>query len=225
MRWLASVDEVGSSAITALVTLGPFDHLVYGVPDLLAGVRQLQQLTGVEPVPGGRHSGQGTANYLIGLGPTAYLEIIGPDPDGQGPPRWFGLDQLREPRLLTWAVRPDDLDACIAKARAAGYDPGAAQAMSRRTKTGELLSWRLTRDTVNDLDGVVPFLIGWGLSRHPASNPLPQVQLTNFMVRTPIPIPTRARLEALGAVANVEYAAEPGLRCELDGLSGLVTLV
>jgi hypothetical protein len=62
----------------------------------------------------------GTANYLIGLGATADLEIIGPDPDAERPPRWFGLEQLRTPRLLTWAVHPADLDACIRAARTAG---------------------------------------------------------------------------------------------------------
>ena len=48
---------------------------------------------------------------LVGLGPTAYLEIIGLDPEhpadpGNGPP--FGVADLTAPRLLTWAVHPPD---------------------------------------------------------------------------------------------------------------------
>jgi hypothetical protein len=206
------------------VTGSPLDHLVYGVPDLIAGVRLVQQLTGAEPAPGGRHPGRGTANCLIGLSATTYLEIIGPDPDDPGPPGWFGLDQLRAPRLLTWAVRPDDLDSCVMTARAAGYDPGDAQAMSRQTDAGERLSWRLTRDTVDASGGVVPFLIDWGTTRHPAGNPLPQLGLSSFTVLTPTPIETRMRLSALGAMADLEYASSPGLRCVLTGPTGLVTL-
>ncbi|MCW2527462.1 MAG: hypothetical protein JWM76_2322 [Pseudonocardiales bacterium] len=207
------------------MNLSPLDHLVYGVPDLLAGVRLFGQLTGIEPAPGGRHAGRGTANYLVGLGPTAYLEIIGPDPDDPGTPGWFGLDHLRTPRLLTWAVRPDDLDATIETARAAGYNPGDATAMSRQTENGKRLSWRLTHDTVGDGAGTVPFLIDWGMSRHPAANPLPRLGLIGFTVLTPTPIDTRMRLAAIGAVADLEYASDPALRCQLSCPTGVVTLV
>lgn len=204
----------------------PLDHLVYGVPDLLAGVSLLRNLTGVEPVPGGRHEKQGTANYLLGLGAGAYLEIIGPDPDAAHPPRWFDLAHLRAPRLLTWAIRPDDLDACVASARAAGYDPGDAAAMSRRTGTGEQLNWRLTPDTVRSTGGTVPFLIDWGASRRPSSAGLPQLRLRELTVLTATPDRTRAQLAALGAPESVavERATETGLRCVLDTLAGPITL-
>lgn len=75
------------------------DHLVYAVPDLAAGVITFAEATGVTPVAGGSHPG-GTANYLVGLGPAAYLEIIGPDPAVPGArPRAFGLETLTVPRL------------------------------------------------------------------------------------------------------------------------------
>jgi hypothetical protein len=202
------------------------DHLVYGVPRLLDGVRQFVAATGAEPTPGGRHLGRGTANYLVGLGGATYLEIIGPDPAAPDPvrPRWFGLDVLQRPGLLTWCVRPDDFEGCIAAARRRGYDPGDAVEMSRRASTGELLQWRLTPDTVQETGGTVPFLIDWGRSRHPTANRLPQVELDAFTVHSPNPDLVRARLDALGLAVVVEHAERPGLSAVLGTVEGTVVL-
>jgi hypothetical protein len=62
----------------------------------------------------------GTANFLIGLGAAAYL--IGPDPDQPQPVggRWFGIDRLTAPRIVTWAIRTADIDGSVAAARALG---------------------------------------------------------------------------------------------------------
>ena len=136
------------------------DHIVYGVPRRLAQtVTWFAGLTGVLPVRGGSHEGMGTANFLIGLGSGAYLEIIGPDP-GQPQPiggRWFGIDRLTAPRIVTWAIGTTDIDGSVATARALGYDPGQPKAMSRRSDAGNVLQWRLTPPQTELNDGLVPF--------------------------------------------------------------------
>ncbi|MEO9138208.1 MAG: VOC family protein [Jatrophihabitans sp.] len=200
------------------------DHLVFGVPDLEVGVAQFRELTGVEPRKGGRHHDRGTANYLVGLGDRAYLEIIGPDPDASQPPSWFGLNGLTAARLLTWAVRPDRLDECIRQARAAGYDPGEAAAMSRQTSDGQRLSWRLTPDTVTELGGTVPLLIDWGVARHPASTLVAQLSLRAFSVHSPNRRQTTEQLTALGVLVDVNDATAPGLRAVFDTQAGPVEL-
>jgi hypothetical protein len=63
------------------------DHVVLAVPNLADGVAEFRRLIGVDPVIGGSHTNLGTANYLVGLGGGAYLEIIGPDPDQPDPAR------------------------------------------------------------------------------------------------------------------------------------------
>jgi hypothetical protein len=183
------------------------DHLVYAVPDLDQAVRRLAELTGVQPVEGGRHIALGTRNYLLGLGDAAYLECIGPDQEQPGParPRPFGIDDLTEPRLVAWAMRVREIDAHVARARELGYDPGPIGSMSRRTPTGELLSWRLTYE----YDAVLPFLIDWGTTPHPAHE-LPVVPLTAFYARHPEPAEPLRRLAAIGAELDVRRG-EPGL--------------
>jgi hypothetical protein len=118
----------------------------------------------------------GTANFLVGLGASAYLEIIGPDPDQPQPVggRWLGIDRLTAPRIVTWAIRTADIDGSVAAAKVLGYDPGPPTSMSRRTDAGDVLPWRHTPPRVELNDGLVPFLIDWGSTPHPTSRDLPR---------------------------------------------------
>lgn len=202
------------------------DHLVYGVPDLLSGVREFAEATGVEPVVGGRHAGLGTANYLVRLGAYAYLEIIGPDPQSPGAPTpyLFGVDTLAAPALLTWCARTKDIDHRIALARDQGYDPGDAIEMSRVTGTGDVLRWRLTPNTIQDTAGTVPFLIDWGQSTHPTASDLPQLELADFAVLSPSVDITAGQLVALGVSVAVEYSSTARVRAVLDTPRGPITL-
>lgn len=200
------------------------DHLVYAVPDLAAGVITFAEATGVTPVAGGSHPG-GTANYLVGLGPAAYLEIIGPDPAVPGArPRAFGLESLTVPRLAGWAVRPADIDETVRRARALGVDPGEVQPLSRRTPAGTLLEWRLTRWADPAAINPVPFLIDWGRTAHPAASGLPQARLASFTATHPDPGALRRELAAVEAELEVSEGPEAALRAILDTPRGSVIL-
>ena len=98
------------------------DRLVYAAPDLDSAVEELERRLGVRATPGGRHSGEGTRNALIALGPASYIEILAPDPH-QSPlnrPLWLGLEGLTRPRLTAWAVQPPDLDGLASRAASCG---------------------------------------------------------------------------------------------------------
>lgn len=184
-----------------------FDHLVYATPDLDASVHHLTELTGVQPVEGGRHNGLGTRNYLLGFGDLRYLEIIGPDREQPEPakPRPLGIGELAVPRIVAWAVRVHDIEAHVARALERGYDPGPITSMSRHTPAGELLSWRVAYR----YDAVVPFLIDWGFTPHPAHD-LPVVPLTSFYGHHPVPAEPLRHLAAIGAQLEVRQG-DPGL--------------
>ena len=200
------------------------DHIVLAVPDLAEGVSEFERRTGAHPSKGGSHVGLGTANYLVGLGGGAYLEIIGPDPDQPDPtqPRPFGIDSLATARVVTWCIRPPDFDRAIATARARGYDPGPTQTMSRRTAEGTLLTWRLTPVTAVAADGLVPFLIDWGSTAHPTSAAMPTLPLSSFAGEHPQPDGVRAILTALDIELAVEPSDQPRLRVTLRCPSGPV---
>ncbi|TDC06505.1 VOC family protein [Nonomuraea longispora] len=202
------------------------DHLVYATPDLESTAAELERLLGVRPAAGGRHPGFGTANRLVRLGGMSYLEIVGPDPEQEPPAgsRPFGIDRLEAAALVGWAVAVDDIEAVTARARARGYDPGDPLDMSRRTPTGDLLEWRLTPPERAGHDGLVPFLIDWGDTPHPAGPGLPAAELVSLAGGHPDAEGVRAALAAVGARLDVDEQTHPVLTAILSGCHGLVTL-
>lgn len=207
------------------VTEPRLDHVVYATPDIDRLVAEFTERTGVEPPLGGRHVGRGTRNYLVGLGGAAYLELIGPDDPAQaGQTPTFGIDTLTGPTLVTWVIRPDDIEATVAGARAAGYDPGEIGPLSRRTPDGVLLEWRLTQNPPHDKrNGLVPTLIDWLEAPHPTTSGLPVLPLTSLVGFHPEPDVVRRDLAAVGAELELREGA-PGFELTLDTPSGPVTL-
>ena len=202
------------------------DQLVYAGPDLGALVTGVHDATGVAPQPGGSHEGRGTANALLGLGAGRYLELLGPDP-AQGEPdraRPLRVDEVSAPRMVGWAVRTPSIDHLVDSARADGYDPGPVAPMSRRTPDGALLRWRLTPPE-GGYDGVVPFLIDWQDSPHPAEG-LPEVELVRVMINHPQATDVRAALTAVDAYDLIELAPGEQVRMQivLDTPNGRLTL-
>jgi hypothetical protein len=184
------------------------DHLVLATPDLAATVEDFVRRTGVRPAPGGAHVGLGTRNFLVALGSSSYLEIIGPDPEQSEPdgPRPFSVDELASARTVTWAISPPDLDAAVEAARGRGYDPGSIRPMSRRRPDGTLLEWRLTDGDTQHPSGLVPFLIDWGASVHPTASGLPVTPLLELSASAPDPDQIRPLLSAV----DVELALAQG---------------
>ena len=202
------------------------DHLVYAVPDLPAAVETFSERTGVRPVAGGRHPGRGTHNALVALGPDTYVELIAPDPTQSQPagPRPFGIDDLTAPRLVTWAAKASDLDVRATRARAAGYDPGPVLQMSRDRPDGVRLQWRLTLAAEAGGDGLVPFLIDWGATSHPAASAPRGCTLAGMRGEHPRPETVAAMLAALGVELAVTRGPRPTLIATIETPRGRVEL-
>jgi hypothetical protein len=196
------------------------DHLVYAVPDLPAAVAEVEERFGIRARAGGRHIGLGTHNALLALGTRTYLEIIAPDPGQPGPavPRPFGVDGLRRVGLVSWALGCDDIDAAVARARGRGYDPGEVAGGQRAVPAGTVLRWRMTRSTM--AGSLIPFLISWGDTEHPASSAPRGLALEAFHLEHPDPASLTPLLTALGADVEIRPAATAALVARLSGPNG-----
>jgi hypothetical protein len=205
------------------------DHLVYAVPSLVHAIDQVERCLGLAPAFGGQHQGLGTHNAILPLADEIYLELIAKDPDQPAPKqaRPFGLDELQEPRLVTWAIRSRTIETDVARSRERGFDPGFVFAMNREEPGGAVLRWKLTLSRQMIGDGLVPFVIDWGSTPHPAGRTeieMPRCALSRFSAFHPDPSSIRVALDALGAELDVEVAAEASLEARLTGPVGHLDL-
>jgi Glyoxalase-like domain len=205
---------------------GQVDHLVYAVPDLDRAIEDLEKRLGVRAAPGGRHSGEGTRNALIGLGTDSYLEILAPDPDQPLPSRslWLGLEGRKTPRLTAWAVKGRHLEALVHRAQESGVRLGHVEAGSRRRPDGSLLQWEFTDPHTVVAEGLVPFFIDWGSSAHPASAAPAGVSLLALRAEHPRPAGVTALLRGLGLQLPVTKGDRAALIAHLETPRGVVEL-
>jgi Glyoxalase-like domain len=165
-------------------------------------------------------------NRLLRLGPYAYLEVLAIDPDATAPqrPRWFELDTdavrertAREPFVLTWVARTDDIAAAVARV------PALGQALPF---TRGPYQWRLTVPTDGSLafDGVLPAVIQW-TGAHPA-DALPDSGcvwsgLSLAHPRAPEMQPVFRALEITGPIEVITGPVE--ITLQIRGLSGALS--
>lgn len=95
---------------------------------------------------------------------------------------------------------------------------------SRRRPDGVLLAWRLTDPFAPRMAGIVPFLIDWGATPHPAAGTQAEVELLDLGLVHPERERASKALAALGQ-GPVEAGPEPRLRARLATPGGVMELV
>jgi Glyoxalase-like domain len=214
----------GMSADAAMSRL-TLDHVLVGIADLDAGIRQLTAITGVAPARGGRHPGRGTQNALLSLGPHTYLELIAPTPGASADGLAQALAQLQQLTPVGWAVGARHADAAIARLKADGIQTGPLQPGSRLRPDGKRLAWR-TAEILPD-GRLKPFLIEWSpTTTHPASDSPTGCTLVSLTVLGPADETAGLdRLVAdLGEPVKVLAAENASLRLSFHCPAGDVTL-
>lgn len=221
---LAAMAQAQQPASNAM--LGRIDHLVYATPDLQLGIDAIEKQLGVKATAGGQHPGLGTRNALVALGPTSYLEIIGPDPEQPKPsgPRRFGIDGLKAPRIVRWVVKSSELPAVAEKAARASVTLGPLASGSRKRPDGVVLSWRYTDPAVVVADGLIPFFIDWGTSPHPALTAAKGATLVQLRAEHPDAPRVQTMLDQLGLELRVSQAPAPSIIATIDSPRGRIEL-
>jgi hypothetical protein len=201
------------------------DHILWAAPDLGAGERIIENLTGVVPARGGVHPGLGTRNSLLALGSGIYFEIISPDPaqdlkDNRG----GRIADLPRPGIMTFAIRSDDLDTLSATARREGVSLQGPVAMSRDRLDGVRLDWTILYLEDSRFGEAIPFVIDWGTSPHPSESVPTGCQLRSFAVLHPEADQLGRLYGALDIPVPVKRGAYPGFVAELMTPNGDVVL-
>lgn len=200
------------------------DHLVWYTADLAAGRRRFAAEMDSEPLYGGAHPGEGTANAVLSLGPATYLEILGRDVH-QGSQ---GLDPevaaLKGHGLYHWAVGGVDIEAVARRATAAGFAGGELVPGGRVKPDGKRLDWLCWGLRGHGFGSLVPFFIDWRDSEHPALSAPPGGRVAKFEVQSPEADQLRTLFDVLGLNIAVTAAETPCVVAELESGRGRLTL-
>jgi hypothetical protein len=208
-------DDAEEDQVPALL-----DHIILGCHDLDLGMEIVEQNTGVRPAIGGIHPGRGTRNALLSLGERRYLEIIAPDPAQQKIVHFPQIREMKDPRLIGWAVHPPDIAATAKLLRDnqiafQGPDDG-----SRKRPDGRVLNWK-TINLADDRHGILPFFIEWSAdSVHPSNDAPKGCHLDYFTVMAVDPAELSRVFQHIGAAATVERSDRNRLRAHITGPKG-----
>jgi len=195
------------------------DHILLGCSDLDQGIDFVHQHTGVKAAFGGVHPGRGTCNALLALGERRYLEIIAPDPQQPDVPDSFGLLRLTEPRLITWAAHPGEIQAFANRLAKAGIVAEGPTPGSRKRPDGRLLQWK-TLNLKDDAHGLLPFFIEWSPSSpHPSLDAPKGCHLSSFEILTPDPDTLAKAVQQLALDVAISKGPAPQLRATLASAS------
>ncbi len=202
------------------------DHFMYAGPDLDRLCRELQALTGIEPMPGGQHPQLGTHNRLAGSDARLYLELIGPDRSTpQDSPMRASIEALPRPRLHRFIMDATgrDLGAVQAAYGRAGIGCQADD-MHRLTPTGATLRWRLLVPESNRFGLFAPFFIDWLDTPHPSTRLRAEFAMIDCEAGHPDSAEVGALWRELGVDIALHASDAPYLRLLLRTPRGQVAL-
>jgi hypothetical protein len=143
-----------------------FDHAILGVADLGAAATRLLAEHGLHSLPGGRHTGHGTGNRIVPLGPD-YIElmsVLDPREAADSPlGRWVTGRLAEGDGLLALCLQTHDIET-VADRLSLPVLP-----MSRTKPDGAVLAWRLTGLEAAMGNEQLPFFIQWDIpeQQHP----------------------------------------------------------
>src|SRR6266404_5790727 len=196
------------------------DHVLLGCNDLDRGIDFVEQNTGVRPAIGGVHPVRGTRNALLSLGERRYLEVIAPDPAQQKIVHFPQIRQMKEPRLIGWAVHPPDIAATAKLLRDNQIAFQGPDGGSRKRPDGRVLNWK-TINLADDRHGILPFFIEWSAdSVHPSKDAPKKCDLDYFTVMGLDPAELSRVFQRIGVDAAVERSDRDRLRAHITGPKG-----
>jgi hypothetical protein len=204
------------------------DHIIWAVPDLDAGAKLFEEMSGVTPTVGGVHPGRGTRNKLASAGDHMYFEIIAPDPAQMPfdpvskPVQAFAdtISKMAQPEVDMFAYSTTDLEAAAEIGRQLGLKVVGPTPGQRRTPDGILIKWSHVDFIGHGFGQFVPFALNWLDSPHPSTTSPKGVVIEGITVEHPRADELRKIYEALGVPANVVQAREPVIIVKMSSEKG-----
>ncbi|WP_421694072.1 VOC family protein [Aestuariivirga sp.] len=200
------------------------DHIVFYSSDLAQARSDFSRSMDQEPLYGGEHPGEGTANALLGLGPATYLEILGRDVAQPEHALDEDVRALGGSGIYHWAAGGVDLEALAARAAKAGLEGGARVPGGRVKPDGTRLDWVCWGLRNHRFGSLIPFFIDWRGAEHPAQSVPRGASLASFEVHSPEADVLRGIFQTLGLDVPVIESDTPQVVAQLESAKGVTTL-
>ena len=196
------------------------DHLVWYCAELAEGENFFAERMDRTSTYGGIHPGEGTANRLLSLSDSTYLEILGRDPaqsETSLAPDVRGLSGIG---LYHWAIGGMDLSDVRQKAEETGLVGGELVTSGRALPNGEWLGWTCFGLREHGFGSLIPFFIDWQDSEHPAKSAPRGGSLVSVEAFHPQAEQLRAIYKSLGLDIPVKQAVKPGFSATIESRKG-----
>ncbi|MEM6415240.1 MAG: VOC family protein [Pseudomonadota bacterium] len=163
------------------------DHIVLAAGDLECACKDFERTTGITPVYGGKHANQLSHNALVSIGQDLYLEIFAPLPGISDGHHWIrACHTFRAPRVLSFCLRAlTTLEDAVNVCKKAGISGMGPAEWSRKTTSGDELTWRLFYPEDTKYEIALPFFIDWLDSTHPSKTSPGGIKLMSIDIKTP----------------------------------------
>lgn len=200
------------------------DHIVWYQADLAEGSRFFAERMDIPPLYGGEHPGEGTANSVMALGPTTYLEILGRDPAQSNVQLESEVKALSGSGIYHWAIGGIDLQTLRDRAERAGLSGGGLVPGGRVRPDGKRLSWTCWGLRNHQFGSLLPFFIDWMDSEHPAVSAPLGGRLKTFHVESDNAAALEKVFTALDLDIAVKSAPAAAVVAHLESHRGVLEL-
>lgn len=202
------------------------DHIILACCNLVEGMEQFEDVTGIKPKKIGSLRGVGTKSARVAMDNNTFVEIIGPDPNAESEGIAPKLLKIPKGQLFPYhyvvRAKPDD----VIIPDNLGWDKDAVVMVHADTDTysdsGEVNKWDLVFVYGHGIGGCVPEFVNWRENKYHPTTRLPKTpgKIAYVQVQAPDGHYVHQLLSKVNDV-NV-YPGSPELLFSLDTPKGNV---
>jgi hypothetical protein len=202
-----------------------YDHFVIGTPDRVMAAKELTDTLSVDDFYWGIEENRPLENNIYSLGEQSFIELLGSLADPLDDPLAKQISQLKENKLLGFAIATNDINALKKKLNDANYTTIGPYLSIRKTPYNKKLKVNFLQIADHPFGDYVPFILGWesAPSIHPGKKTPSGASLHSLKIIHPESEKLNKIYTALGLSLRAEYGTEALMKIIVTSQDGQMT--